>query len=79
MAQGIEIMLVGMATVFAFLSLLVGLLHVSAALFAGSADPVAVAPAPAARQVSGAEEEEIAVVLAVAEAWRRRSDGEETR
>ncbi len=83
MGPGVEIMLVGMSTVFAFLTLLVGLMYASAAIFAGveTAAPEQ-APAPAvadASETALGQSDDIAIVLAVAEAWRRRSDGEEAR
>ena len=64
--EGLQLTLVGMTTVFGFLSLLVGLMVVSSRLLEHY--PEEVAPeAP----LAGGNEEEIAVVLASIEAHRR--------
>lgn len=65
-------MVVGMATVFAFLGLLVGLMHASAVFFAAYGDRLS-EPEPEVRAtaVPSGKEEEIAVVLAAVEAFRR--------
>ena len=75
LVEGLRLMAVGMVTVFAFLTLLVGLMHASAAFFEANAhrfpddEP---GPSPGNRKKT-AEDEEIAVaiVLAMAEATRR--------
>ena len=78
-SEGVLLMAVGMATVFAFLGLLVGLMQASAAFFAASGDrfadpePQTAASAPAAS--GGGNDDEIAVVLAAIEAHRRRGTG----
>ena len=62
--EGLQLTLVGMATVFGFLSLLVGLMSLSArALEHYPEDP--------AERAGGPNDEEIAVVLASIEAHRR--------
>ena len=73
--EGVNLMVVGMTTVFSFLALLVMVLEVSARIFqggsAGEAKPASVAMTPSgASSVRGSEE--IAVVLAAVEAHRRR-------
>jgi len=73
--EGVNLMVVGMTTVFSFLALLVMVLEVSARIFQGGSDgeakPASVAMTPSgASSVRGSEE--IAVVLAAVEAHRRR-------
>lgn len=68
LAAGFELMVIGMGTVFAFLGLLVALMHVSARVIA------ALEPAPAARPIEPPDDEaEIAVVLAAVAAARQRA------
>jgi len=71
LAEGLQLLLVGMATVFAFLTLLVGLMEGSARFFEAYGDRLS---QPEAAQPSGGasdSHEEIAVVLAAIEAHRR--------
>ena len=72
--EGVRLMLVGMVTVFGFLSLLVGLMAASASFFGAFGDRFA-DPEPSPRAAgAGAQserEDEIAVVLAAIEAQRR--------
>ncbi len=77
LVEGLRLMAVGMTTVFAFLSLLVVLMHGSAAFFRTFADafPEA-APAPPPRvqaHPTADEDAELAVVLAAVAAHRARS------
>lgn len=73
MLEGARLMIVGMFTVFAFLSLLVGLMKLSAAFFEANAHRF-----PEAQPVAGATkrsndprgEEEVAVAIALASAMR---------
>ncbi len=71
MDEGLRLMVVGMITVFVFLSLLVGMMTASAAFFEAFADrfpedaPNDVAPSRSNRDA------EIALALAIAEAHRR--------
>ena len=73
--EGVNVMVVGMTTVFSFLALLVIVLEVSARIFQRGTDAEA-QPATAAMIPGGASpvrgSEEIAVVLAAVEAHRRR-------
>ena len=73
--EGVNLMVVGMTTVFSFLALLVIVLEVSARIFQRGTD-AEVQPATVAMSPSGASpvrgSEEIAVVLAAVEAHRRR-------
>ena len=63
--DGLELMAVGMTTVFAMLILLVGLLHISAALFARLEPEEEAAP-------TGPDEDEELLLLAVAIAAAHR-------
>lgn len=67
LAEGIRLMAVGMVTVFAFLTLLVGVMSAQAAFFRAFGDRFADPPA------SGGEDEEavLALVLAAAHAKRQ--------
>ena len=71
LAEGIELMVIGMGTVFAFLTLLVLTMHSSAWLIAtyfppsSDPDPTRVAPS------TESAESEIAAVLAIAHRWRQ--------
>jgi len=77
-SEGVLLMAVGMTTVFAFLGLLVGLMYGSAAFFAAFGDrfpePEAVPTGWAASPAAG-HDEEIAIVLAAAEARRLGREG----
>ncbi len=75
MVEGAHLMLLGMSTVFGFLALLVLLMNGAARFFAAYGHLFPEEPSPArTEQDSGALEDgaELAVVLAVAEAWRRK-------
>ena len=71
MAEGIEFMVIGMGTVFAFLSLLVLAVQCAAWVIATYFPP----PIPPARSVSAGQppsaDTDIAVVLAAAYRWRQ--------
>lgn len=70
--EGFRLMAVGMFTVYAFLTLLVGLMKASTAFFERFADQFPEEPARAAAVVrAGNNDAEIALVLAVADATRR--------
>ena len=77
-SEGVLLMAVGMATVFAFLGLLVGLMWGSAAFFAAFGDRFA-EPEPAGQGAAAAagagNDAEIAIVLAAIEARRRGGAG----
>jgi len=77
-SEGMLLMGVGMATVFAFLGLLVGLMQGSAAFFAAFADrfpePEAAAHEWANSPIAG-NDEVIAIVLASVEAHRQGRNG----
>jgi Na+-transporting methylmalonyl-CoA/oxaloacetate decarboxylase gamma subunit len=64
-------MFVGMFTVFAFLTLLVGLMKMSAAFFEANAHRFSEEESTETRPDRSNNEEEIAVAIAVAEAMRR--------
>jgi oxaloacetate decarboxylase (Na+ extruding) subunit gamma len=69
--EGVELMVVGMGTVFAFLSLLVLMMHATAKVIA------AIEPAPVfAATVAGNDDGEIAVVLAAVAAARQARRGQ---
>ena len=78
LTEGLSLMVVGMVTVFSFLTLLVVVLEVSARVFESYGhlwpEPVTDAPAPTAPATAPNESRhaEIAVVLAAIEAHRRR-------
>ena len=79
-SEGVLLMAVGMATVFAFLGLLVGLMQGSAAFFAAFGDRFTEPePGPAglgaAAAGAGGNDDEIAIVLAAIEAHRRGGAG----
>ena len=75
LAEGLRLTLVGMVAVFAFLSLLVGLMYASAAFFAAHGHRLG-APTPAAPLRSSAtqQSQDIAVVLAIAEHHARNAE-----
>ena len=75
MLEGVQLMIVGMLTVFVFLTLLVGLMKASAAFFEANAhrfpdEESATAMAPGS-QGRGTNDEEIAVAIALAHAMRQ--------
>jgi sodium pump decarboxylase gamma subunit len=69
--EGVRLMFVGMFTVFAFLTLLVGLMKMSAAFFEANAHRFPEDEPAEARPNRSNNDEEIAVAIAVAEAMRR--------
>jgi sodium pump decarboxylase gamma subunit len=69
--EGFWLMVVGMSTVFAFLTLLVGLMSGSALFFETFADRFPEDVVAETRPARGSPEEEIALVLAVAERTRK--------
>jgi Na+-transporting methylmalonyl-CoA/oxaloacetate decarboxylase gamma subunit len=71
MQEGMRLMAVGMFTVFAFLTLLVGLMRGSAAFFEANAHRFPEDAPEDARSGRSGNDEEVAVVLALAEALRR--------
>jgi sodium pump decarboxylase gamma subunit len=71
MMEGVRLMVVGMFMVFAFLTLLVGLMKASASFFEVFAHRFPEAPSTGSRSIAPSRNEEIAVALAVAEAHRR--------
>ncbi len=70
LAAGLELLVVGMGTVFAFLALMVLLMSLSSRVFAAISPPTAIA-ANGLESDDGAAE--IAIALAVAAAHRRRA------
>jgi len=78
-SEGVLLMAVGMATVFAFLGVLVGLMQGSAAFFEAFGDRFAEpeVPTPSAGATPGGagNDDEIAIVLAAIEAHRRGRGG----
>jgi len=72
--EGINLMVVGMTTVFSFLTLLVIVLQVSARFFERFGDrwPDATLTSEPAGSTPGTQSEEIAVVLAAITAYRGR-------
>ena len=76
--EGVELTAVGMTMVFAFLSLLVGLMQGAAAFFEAFGHRFPVPPSTEASpgaSGSAARAEETAIVLAVVEAHRRQRRG----
>lgn len=79
--EGFQLLVVGMGTVFAFLTLLVLLMTASGWVFRQLGPEEEPAPPPASRTTgvtaasAASEEAEIAAVLAAAEAYRRRRGG----
>ena len=71
MMEGVRLMFVGMFTVFAFLTLLVGLMKMSAAFFEANAHRFPEDEPMETRPNRSNNDEEIAVAIAVAEAMRR--------
>jgi sodium pump decarboxylase gamma subunit len=70
-SEGLRLMAVGMFTVFAFLTLLVGLMKGSAAFFEKFADRFPDEASGESVAVRSGNNGEIALALAVAEAYRR--------
>lgn len=71
MMEGVRLMVVGMITVFAFLTLLVGMMKTSAVFFERFAHRFPEDPAPESPVSRGGPgDEEIALAIAVAEARR---------
>ncbi len=76
MMEGVRLMVVGMITVFAFLTLLVGMMKTSAAFFEHFAHRFPEDPTPEPGAVRGdPRDEEVALVIAVAEAHRMARAG----
>lgn len=71
LTEGFRLMAVGMFTVFAFLTLLVVMMRASAAFFEANAHRFPEAEPDDARPARAGNDEELAVVLALAEAARR--------
>lgn len=69
--DGVRLVFVGMFTVFAFLTLLVGLMRASAAFFEAHAHRFPEQQRGDARAARAGDDAELAVVLALAEALRR--------
>jgi Na+-transporting methylmalonyl-CoA/oxaloacetate decarboxylase gamma subunit len=69
--EGIRLMAVGMFTVFAFLTLLVGLMRGSAAFFEANAHRFLEDAPEDKRSVRSGTDEDVAVALALAEALQR--------
>lgn len=69
--EGLQLMMVGMTTVFAFLALLVLLMGGAARFFSAYAHLFPDDPEPPPARSNEQSDAEIAVVLAAAEAWRR--------
>jgi len=70
MMQGVVLMVIGMATVFAFLVLMIIAMNSSAAFFRKFAHLFPEAPAAAPRKGGASQETEIAVALAAIKAKR---------
>lgn len=69
--DGVRLMIVGMFTVFAFLTLLVGLMRASAAFFTANAHLFPDDAPATAGPARSDHDEEVALALALAEAMRR--------
>ena len=69
--EGVRLMVVGMFTVFAFLTLLVGMMKLSAAFFEANAHLFPEADADDSASGNSRIDEEVAIAIAVAEASRR--------
>ncbi len=70
-SEGFRLMVVGMFTVFAFLTLLVGMMKASAVFFERFADSFPDEPSVPKAPTPSSNDAEIALVLSVAEAYRR--------
>ncbi|MCH7598968.1 MAG: OadG family protein [Myxococcales bacterium] len=71
MLEGLRLMAVGMFTVFAFLTLLVGLMHLSAVFFEANAHRFAEDEPVSATSTRANHDDEIALAIALAEAMRQ--------
>ena len=71
MLEGVHLMTVGMFTVFAFLILLVGLMHGAAAFFEANAHRFPEEPSEDRSPSASPHDDEIALALALASAMRR--------
>ncbi len=71
MLEGFRLMAVGMFTVFAFLTLLVGLMKASAVFFERFADHFPEDTAGGSAAAGSGNDGEVALALAVAESFRR--------
>ncbi len=67
--QGLWLMLVGMGTVFAFLTLLVGCMHAASAAFASFPDD----PTPGRPEPATADDELLLIAVALAAAEKERA------
>ena len=72
--EGLRLMMVGMTTVFAFLLFLVVAIRLSARALGGLSAYFPEKPDTAPARVSS-DDSEVAVALAVAEAWRKSHGG----
>lgn len=75
MIEGLQLLVVGMATVFAFLGLLVLSMHVASRLVEALADRLGLDDEPPAVPHAVDRDAELAVAIAAAEAWRRQQGG----
>jgi oxaloacetate decarboxylase (Na+ extruding) subunit gamma len=73
LAEGLELMMVGMATVFAFLGLMVCAMNASGFIIRTYFPPPVEASKPA--RSAGTADAEIAIVLAAAHQWRQENGG----
>jgi sodium pump decarboxylase gamma subunit len=71
MLEGVRLMVVGILTVFVFLTLLVALMRASAAFFEAQAHRFPEDEEGPSESAPGGGDEEVAVLIAVAEAMRR--------
>jgi sodium pump decarboxylase gamma subunit len=71
MEEGLRLMAVGMFTVFAFLTLLVGMMKGSAVFFERFADSFPEEAVGASAAAQSGNDGEVALALAIAEAYRR--------
>ena len=69
--EGLRLMAVGMTTVFVFLTLLVGLMHASAAFFEANAHRFPESDPGGPGSSDAGQDQEVAIAIAVAEASRR--------
>ena len=70
-SEGLQLMAVGMFTVFAFLTLLVGMMTATAAFFEAFAHRFPEDAAVASTTTRSTNDAEIALALSIAEAYRR--------
>lgn len=73
LAEGVRLTLVGMVTVFAFLGLLVALMHASASFFGAFGHRLGPAQPAARPSTTDRRDQDIAIVLAIAEQHAHRS------